>query len=214
MTGCNNFCTYCAVPYTRGRERSRLASEIKKDFKSLIKKGHKEITLLGQNVNSYQSKGKIKDFPDLLKDLTEIEGDFQIKFLTSHPKDMSDKLINLIAENLKTSKEIHLPVQAGDNTILKKMNRSYTVGHYKKLIKKIKKKIPNVILTTDIIVGFPGETEKQFKNTVKLIKEVDFEQIFVSRYSPRTGTTAAQLEDDVSHQDKKRRWRAVNQFNK
>ncbi len=195
MTGCNNFCTYCAVPYTRGREKSRPAHEIINEVKKLIKNGCKEIWLLGQNVNSYSgkfdfssiglavgsfSKNKIKareeksNFPLLLKMINNLPGDFQIKLLTSHPKDMSDELIKVIAECSKISKEIHLPLQSGDNTILKKMNRKYTIDHYKNLIKKIRQKIPNAKISTDIIVGFSGETKKQFENTAKAMRDIKF----------------------------------------
>ena len=204
MTGCNNFCSYCAVPYTRGREKSRSVNEIIKEVKKLVKNKYQEITLLGQNVNSYEF-----GFPKLLKSISEIPGNFQIKFMTSHPKDMSDELIKTIAENKKISREIHLPIQSGDNTILKKMNRKYTVGGYKKLIKKIRKAIPEAIISTDIIVGFPGETKKQFENTVKLVKEMNFKQIYTARYSPRLGTKAAKLENDVPDNEKIKRKRII-----
>jgi tRNA-2-methylthio-N6-dimethylallyladenosine synthase len=250
MTGCNNFCSYCVVPYTRGRERSKPADEIIKEIKSLIKNGCKEITLLGQNVNSYRSQiastkiqtnshpasnhpkgGKYQisknknsqllvtnsqslehgeiTFPQLLRIINAIPGDFTIKFLTSHPKDMSDELIEVIAECKKVAKEIHLPVQSGDNTILKKMNRKYTVGHYKKLIKKIRAKIPNTIISTDVIVGFPGETKKQFANTVKLFQQIKFDKAYINKYSPRFGTIAYKLKDDVPQEEKKRRWKIL-----
>jgi len=204
MTGCNNFCSYCVVPYTRGREKSRPVDEIIKEVKKLIKDGYKEIILLGQNVNSYKF-----GFPKLLQTISNLPGNFQIKFMTSHPKDMSDKLIKTIAENKKISKEIHLPVQSGDNNILKKMNRGYTVGDYKKLIKKIYKEIPEAIISTDVIVGFPGETKKQFENTVKLVKEIDFKQIYTARYSPRFGTTASKLENNVPDNEKIKRKRVI-----
>jgi tRNA dimethylallyltransferase len=207
MTGCDNFCSYCVVPYTRGREQSRPAQEIIKEVRNLVKQGYKEITLLGQNVNSYQSKSY--DFPKLLKVLNNISGNFQIKFLTSHPKDMSDQLIKTIARGEKIAKEIHLPVQSGDNQILKRMNRGYTVGHYKKLVKKIRQEIPKVKISTDIIVGFPGETKKQFANTVKLVKEIGFCQIYAAAYSPRPGTAAFKLKDDVPSDEKKRRKRIL-----
>jgi len=206
MTGCDNFCSYCAVPYTRGREISRTAIEIIKEIKDLIKNGYKEITLLGQNVNSYKDK---LTFPELLQAINNLSGDFQIKFMTSHPKDMSDHLIKIIANGEKISKQIHLPVQSGDNQILKKMNRNYTITHYKKLIKKILQSIPNAKISTDIIVGFPGETEKQFQNTIKLVKEIKFKQIFISAYSPRTGTSATKLKDDISPNEKKKRKRII-----
>ena len=204
MTGCNNFCSYCAVPYTRGREKSRSIDKIITEAKKLIKDNYKEITLLGQNVNSYQF-----GFPKLLELISDITGDFQIKFMTSHPKDMSDQLIKTIAENKKISKEIHLPIQSGDNMILKKMNRGYTVGGYRKLIKKIRKAIPEAIISTDIIVGFPGETKKQFENTVKLVKEINFRQIYTARYSPRLGTKAAKLENNVPDNEKIKRKRII-----
>lgn len=207
MTGCDNFCSYCVVPYTRGREQSRPAQEIIKEVRNLVKQGYKEITLLGQNVNSYRSKSY--GFPKLLKVLNNISGNFQIKFLTSHPKDMSDELIKIIAQGEKIAKEIHLPVQSGDNQILKKMNRGYTVNQYKKLIKKIRKKIPKVKISTDIIVGFPGETKKQFANTVKLVQEIGFCQIYTAAYSPRPGTAAFKLKDDVPSDEKKRRKRIL-----
>jgi len=215
MTGCNNFCSYCVVPYTRGREYSRPAQKIIKEVKDLVKKGYKEITLLGQNVNSYQdeeglSPGAIPlNFPNLLKTLNDIPGNFQIKFLTSHPKDMSDELIKIISQSKKISREIHLPVQSGDNQILKKMNRGYTINHYKKLIKKIRQQIPQVKISTDIIVGFPGETRNQFQKTVNLVKEIGFKQAYVSAYSPRPGTTAAKSRDNVSSNEKKRRKRII-----
>lgn len=207
MTGCNNFCTYCVVPYTRGPEYSRPASEIIKEVKDLIKKDYRTITLLGQNVNSYKSEKT--NFPELLKMISQIPGNFQIKFLTSHPKDMSDKLIEAIAQGEKISKEIHLPVQSGDNQILEKMNRGYTIGHYKKLIKKINQKINQAQISTDIIVGFPGETKKQFQNTVNLVKEIGFQKAYVAAYSPRPGTAAAKLKDDVPADEKKRRKRVL-----
>ena len=200
MTGCNNFCSYCAVPYTRGREKSRPTQEIIKEVENLIKNGYKEITLLGQNVNSYKN-----NFPVLLKILNNLPGKFEINFLTSHPKDMSDELISIIANSEKVSKNIHLPIQSGDNEILKKMNRGYTVGHYKKLIKKIRQSIPEAEISTDFIVGFPNETKKQFQNTIKLIKEIKFSRAFISCYSLRPGTAAAELKDNIPSGIKKRR---------
>jgi len=203
MTGCDNFCSYCAVPYTRGREKSRSAREIIEEIKKLIKKGHKKIILLGQNVNSYSDKKT--GFPELLEMVNNIPGKFQIEFMTSHPKDFSDELIEVIRKGEKNARQIHLPVQSGDNQILKKMNRQYTVGDYKKLIKKIRKRIPDVKISTDIIVGFPTETEKQFQNTVKLVKEMNFSQAYISAYSPRPGTAAAKLKDNILSDEKKRR---------
>jgi len=203
MTGCNNFCAYCAVPYTRNREKSRPVDEIIKEVEALVKKGYKEIILLGQNVNSYQN------FPALLQSLNNIPGKFQIKFLTSHPKDMSDELIKVIAKSKKISREIHLSVQSGNNQILKKMNRGYTIQDYKKLIRKIRKVIPKAEISTDFIVGFPNETEKQFEDTVKLIKEIGFKRAYVSAYSPRANTAAFKLKDNVPSNEKKRRKRII-----
>jgi len=229
MTGCNNFCSYCVVPYTRGREYSRPAQKIIKEVKDLVKKGYKKITLLGQNVNSYQDQEGLSlrdspwnkdcllgtvplntlNFPNLLKTLNDIPGSFQIEFLTSHPKDMSDELIKIISQSKKISREIHLPVQSGDNQILKKMNRGYTINHYKKLIKKIRQQIPQAKISTDIIVGFPGETRKQFQKTINLVKEIGFKQAYVSAYSPRPGTAAAKSRDNITSNEKKRRKRII-----
>lgn len=210
MTGCNNFCAYCVVPYTRGREKSRPAKEIIREIKSLVKKDYKEVILLGQNVNSYKDKNV--NFPKLLKKINNIKGNFKINFITSHPKDMSDELIETMAKCQKLIKEIHLPVQSGDNEILKKMNRHYTASHYKKLIRKIKQKIPGIKISTDIIVGFPGETKKQFQNTVKLAKEIKFEKAYIAKYSPRPGTLAFKLRNNVSPQDKKTRWQILEKL--
>jgi len=210
MTGCNNFCSYCVVPYVRGREYSRPTKEIIDEVKNLIKKGYKEITLLGQNVNSYSCNmehgtwNKI-NFPKLLKMVNDIEGNFWLRFVTSHPKDMSNELINMVARCDKVCEYIHLPVQSGNDEILKKMNRDYTTKQYLALIEKIRTKIPNVTITTDAIVGFPGETKKQFKNTVKLFKIVGFDMAYIAQYSPRAGTAAAKLKDNVPHKEKKLR---------
>jgi len=208
MTGCDNFCSYCAVPFTRGREKSRLEKEIISEVKALIKKKQKNIMLLGQNVNSYRADKT--DFPKLLKKINDLPGNFQLSFMTSHPKDMSDELIKIMAKCEKLKREIHLPIQSGDNEILHKMNRRYTVTHYKNLIKKIRRAIPDVKITTDIIVGFPGETKKQFKNSVKLAKAIKFDGAFIAKYSPRPGTAATKLKDDVPVEEKKRRWRILD----
>jgi len=236
MTGCNNFCSYCAVPFTRGKEKSRPAKEILNEAESLVKKGCREIILLGQNVNSYQSAGyrlpatakkfhrPTKDdrqstinFVKLLKMINAIPGNFRLTFLTSHPKDMSDELIKTIAKNEKIIPSIHLPVQSGDNLILRKMNRRYTTTHYKNLIKKIrlafKKYRPSSLapeISTDIIVGFPGETKKQFQNTFNFCKEIKFDKAYIAQYSPRPGTAAAKLKDDIPPKEKKRRWRILD----
>ncbi len=207
--GCDNFCTYCVVPYARGREVYREAEEILDEVKNLANSGYKEITLIAQNVNSYTSESKkdIKkiNFSQLLELVNDIDGDFWIRFSTSHPKDMSEELIEIVAKCNKVCKHIHLPVQAGDNEILKKMNRGYTVTHYLKLIDLIKEKLPNASITTDSIVGFPGETEEQFNNTVKLYYKVGYDMTFVSQFSPRFGTAAAKMEDNVSKEEKTRR---------
>ncbi|MFH0956029.1 MAG: MiaB/RimO family radical SAM methylthiotransferase [Candidatus Falkowbacteria bacterium] len=208
--GCNNFCSYCVVPYARGREVYRPAADILREVKNLVKKNYKEITLIAQNVNSYKS-GKI-DFADLLKAVNNLKGDFFIRFMTSHPKDMSDKLIRTIAECKKVCRHIHLPVQAGDDEILRKMNRQYSVKHYVGLIKKIRQALPDASITTDIIVGFPGETKKQFNNTVQLFKEIKFDMAYIARYSPRPGTAAFKLADDVASAEKKKRWQALNKL--
>ncbi len=280
MTGCNNFCSYCAVPYTRGREISRPAEEIIVEVKRLIDKGYKEITLLGQNVNSYRSNGKNSssvallarhsfseggakedspiNFPRLLKLINDIPGKFWIRFLTSHPKDMSDELIETMAKCEKVCEYVHLPIQAGDDKILAKMNRRYTSVQYLKLIAKIKKAykkrstaysfchpesrefgmkdpiaigknilIPRnssvasfpqndsvwytpIAISTDIIVGFPGETKKQFANTAKIMRKVKYDMAYLAQYSPRTGTAAAKLKDNVSIVEKKRRKEFLN----
>ena len=203
MTGCNNFCAYCVVPYTREREISRSAKEIICEIKNLVKKGYKEIWLLGQNVNSYKD-GK-NNFPKLLKIVNDIPGDFWIRFTSSHPKDFSDELIRAMADCDKLPKYLNLPVQAGDDKILKKMNRPYTVAQYKILIKKIKKAMPDISLSTDIIVGFPGETKKQFENTAKLFRDIKFDMAYINKYSTRAGTAAAKLKDNILPAEKKRR---------
>lgn len=206
--GCDNFCSYCVVPYARGREVYRDADEILKEVRELVSKGYKEIILIAQNVNSYQSKIPnfgIITFSQLLRRVNDIPGNFRIRFSTSHPKDMSDDLINAVAECEKVCEHIHLPVQAGDNDILKRMNRKYTVEHYIDLIKKIRREIKGVCVTTDVIVGFPGETEEQFDKTVGMFKQIKFYLAYVSRYSPRYGTVSAKMEDDVPKEEKKRR---------
>ncbi len=213
-TGCNNFCTYCAVPLTTGREKSRPEKEILSEVKSLIKKGYKEITLLGQNVNSYGKDFKEKNinFSNLLKKINDISGKFWIRFLTSNPQDMSSKLIETIKEGEKICEYIHLPVQAGNNEVLKRMNRKYTREHYLKLISKIKKEIPGVAITTDTIVGFPGETKKQFQDTLDIYNKVSYDMAFIAQYSPRPGTVAAKMKDDVLPEEKKQREKDLNKI--
>ena len=209
--GCNNACTYCAVPYTRGKLICRNHKEIIKEVKTAVKNGFKEIWLLGQNVNNYQSPADSRiNFVKLLKMVSNVPGNFIIHFLSPHPKDFTEELINIMAESKKIAKYLNLPVQSGDNKILKKMNRPYTVEKYKNLIKKIREKIPNINLSTDIIVGFPGETKKQFENTLKLFKELKFNMAYISKFSPRKGTLAAKLKDNVPYQEKQRRWKTLN----
>jgi len=203
MTGCNNFCSYCVVPYVRGPEICRPANEIIKEIKNLVKNNFKEIWLLGHNVNSYSYKKT--NFPELLRRINKIPGNFWISFTSSHPNDFSNELIKTIAESHKISKYISLPIQSGDNEILKKMNRPYTIEQYKKLVKKIRKKIPALYLSTDIIVGFPGETKKQFNNTKKLLEELKFDMAYIAEYSPRPGTAAFKLKDNVPHKEKQKK---------
>lgn len=210
MTGCNNFCSYCVVPYVRGREYSRPPEKIIKEAKTLIKNGVKEIILLGQNVNSYQNFDI--NFPKLLKIINDLKGDFWLNFITSHPKDLLDELIKTMTECKKLSPHLHLPVQSGDDQILKKMNRGYDIKHYKNLIKKIRAKIPHLAISTDIIVGFPGETKKRFDNTAKLMKEIKFDMAYISMYSPRSQTAAYKLKDNIPLTEKKKRWQILNEI--
>ena len=203
MYGCDNFCTYCIVPNVRGREKSRKPGDILAEFRGLVEAGYKEITLLGQNVNSY-GKGLEEqvDFADLLNLLCAVPGDYQIRFMTSHPKDASRKLIDTIAAQDHLCKHIHLPVQSGSDRILKEMNRHYTVAQYMDLVNYAKEKIPGVTFSSDIIVGFPGETEEDFQATLDLIQRVKYMQLFTFIYSKRTGTIAAKLPDPATHAEK------------
>ncbi len=203
MYGCDNFCTYCIVPYVRGRERSREPQAILAEFRQLVEAGYKEITLLGQNVNSY-GKGLAEpiDFADLLAQLCRVPGDYQIRFMTSHPKDASRKLIDTIAAHPQLCKHIHLPVQSGSDRLLKEMNRHYTVAQYLALVEYAKEKIPGVTFSSDIIVGFPGETEEDFEETLTLVRRVGYMQLFTFIYSKRSGTKAADLPDPTTHAEK------------
>jgi tRNA-2-methylthio-N6-dimethylallyladenosine synthase len=222
MTGCNNFCSYCVVPYARGREISRPAEEIIKEIKNLAKKGCKEIILLGQNVNSYRFIDKSSsadeadkspiNFPILLNLLAKSYSITHFKFLTSHPKDFSNDLINVIARNKNISREIHLPIQSGSDKILKLMNRPYTQKKYLGLIQKIKKNIPEAIFTTDVIVGFPGETKKDFAETCKIFKYVKYNEAYINKYSPRPGTAALNLGDPIAWEEKKRREKILREI--
>lgn len=202
--GCNNFCSYCIVPYVRGRERSRKLEDILKDVKHVASIGYKEITLLGQNVNSYGNdfKDEKYTFVDLLQEIEKVEGIEVIRFVSPHPKDFSDELINLIAKSNKIAKQIHLPLQSGSNEILNKMNRKYTKEHYLNLVKKMKEKIPNVTFSTDIIVGFPSETEQDFLDTMDVVEKVRFDQIYMFCYSIRRGTRAEKMENQIEEKVK------------
>lgn len=200
MFGCNNFCTYCIVPYTRGREKSRKPEDIISEIKALVSDGVKEVTLLGQNVNSYSgvdADGKQWDFTDLIYALNDIVGLERIRFMTSHPKDLSDKLIKAFRECDKLCNYIHLPVQAGSSRVLKRMNRRYTREKYLDLVRKLRQAVPGIAISTDIIVGFPGETEEDFEETLTLAKEVQYDSAFTFLYSIRKGTPAAEYEDQI-----------------
>lgn len=207
MQGCNNFCTYCIVPYVRGREHSRSVENILSEVKQIAASGqYDKITLLGQNVNSYgKDLSPSVSFAELLRLVTAANGDFKVGFMTSHPKDLTDELIEEIATNDKVLKEIHLPAQSGNNRILKLMNRKYTREHYLSIIEKIKSRIPNVKITSDFIVGFPTETEEEFEDTMSLVEKVKFDGIFAFMYSPREGTVAAKMEGQIPLEVKKQR---------
>ena len=204
MYGCNNFCTYCIVPYTRGRERSRMPEDIVREITELANDGVCEVMLLGQNVNSY--RGRDCDFADLIKLIAEIDGIERIRFMTSHPKDLSDKLIQTFAECDKLCKNIHLPVQSGSSAILGKMNRHYTRESYLELVKKLREAVPDITISTDIIVGFPGETEKDFQDTLDLVSEVRYDSAFTFLYSVRQGTPAAEYAEQIPESIKHERF--------
>jgi len=206
MYGCDNFCAYCVVPYTRGRERSRPSGDIYREVKGLAEEGYKEVTLLGQNVNSYgKNLNENIDFPDLLKVLHEINGIERIRFVTSHPKDLSDKLIEYMRDLPKVCEHIHLPIQAGSDNVLRLMNRGYTYRDYKEKVDKIRKAIPDIAITTDVIVGFPGETEEDFRCTVEALREIEFDGIFAFKYSKRPGTMAVELPGHLDEETKSQR---------
>jgi len=196
MYGCNNFCSYCIVPYVRGRERSRKAEDILEEARQLIAGGAKDITLLGQNVNSYNG-GDGCDIAELMHRICALDGDFRLRFMTSHPKDASDRLIEAMAAEEKIVKHFHLPVQSGSDRILKEMNRKYTREAYLEKIAKLKAAVPDVSITSDIIVGFPGETEEDFEDTLSMMAEVRYDMVFSFIYSPRTGTPAAKMENQI-----------------
>ena len=197
MYGCNNFCTYCIVPYVRGRERSRRPEDVVAEVREAVAQGYKEVTLLGQNVNSYGKDHKLADFADLLKMVDEVPGIERVRFMTSHPKDLSDKLIETIANGKHICEHIHLPVQYGSDKILSAMHRIYTVDSYRALVKRIRAAIPDVALTTDLIVGFPGETDEDFAQMLDFLREIRYDSAYTFIYSKRSGTPAAKMEDQV-----------------
>lgn len=203
MYGCNNFCTYCIVPYVRGRERSRRPEDVLREVSELAAAGYRDITLLGQNVNSYD--GGIS-FPELLKKCSEVDGDFLVRFMTSHPKDASRELVDVMASSDKIARHFHLPVQSGSNRVLSAMNRKYTREQYLEKAMYIKEKLPFAALTTDIICGFPGETEAEFEETVSLVREVGFDMLYSFIYSPRRGTVAEKMPDHIPHEEQVRRF--------
>ena len=218
MNGCNNFCTYCIVPYVRGRERSRNPEDILNEVKELAKQGYKEITLLGQNVNSYLRSGKndfksdIKSFAELLRAVNKIEGIERIRFVSPHPKDFTDDVIEAIRDCEKVSKIVHLPLQSGSSQVLKAMNRKYTKEQYISLAEKMKRMIPNIVFSTDIIVGFPGETEEDFEDTLDVVRHIKFEQVFMFIYSRRVGTPGDRMENQVPDEIKHARFNRLKEL--
>ena len=207
MHGCNNFCTYCIVPYVRGRERSRRPEEVLEEARQIIAEGRRDITLLGQNVNSYGKDLDVPvDFADLLRMINDLPGEFVIRFMTSHPKDASEKLFRTMAECEKVARVIHLPFQAGNDRVLKAMNRGYTRREYLKKVDFARSLMPDLVLTSDIIVGFPGETEEEFEDTLSLLEQVRFDSLFTFIYSPRPGTPAARMEDPFTREQKQARF--------
>ena len=212
MYGCNNFCSYCIVPYVRGRERSREPEKILEEVNLLAKEGYREITLLGQNVNSYKGNDTIKNFADLLTEVCKIEGIERVNFISPHPKDFTDDVIDVIAKNEKISRIIHLPMQSGNTKVLKEMNRKYTKEQYLNLAQKMIEKIPGLVLSTDIIVGFPGETDEEFEDTLDVVRKINFEQIFMFIYSIREGTVAAERKDQVPEEIKHIRFNKLKEL--
>ena len=211
MYGCNNFCSYCIVPYVRGRERSRKKEDILKEVESLAKEGYKEITLLGQNVNSYDGGDGYK-FSNLLYDVCKIEGIERIRFISPHPKDFTDDVIKAIKKKKKISRIVHLPLQSGSTKVLKEMNRKYTKEQYLALAEKMRKEIPDILFSTDIIVGFPGETEEDFENTLDVVRKMNYEQIFMFIYSRRVGTVADKMENQIPEEIKHKRFERLKKL--
>ena len=220
MYGCNNFCSYCIVPYVRGRERSRKAEDIINEVKELAEKGYKEITLLGQNVNSYMKSereknicdDKIDSFAKLLYEINKIDGIERIRFVSPHPKDFTDDVIEAIRDSDKVCKLIHLPLQSGNTKVLKEMNRKYTKDQYLELVEKMKKQIPDVTFSTDIIVGFPGETDEEFEDTLDVVEKVKYEQVYMFIYSRRVGTPGDKMENQVPEEQKHKRFDKLKQL--
>lgn len=207
MYGCNNFCSYCIVPYVRGRERSRNPDIIFREADELVRAGYRDITLLGQNVNSYgKDLGNNVDFAGLIRKINKIEGDFLIRFMTSHPKDAGDRLFAAMAECEHAARHLHLPFQAGNDRILREMNRKYTCDEYLRLIDKVRGYMPDIVLTSDIIVGFPGETDQEFEDTLKVVEKVKFDALFTFIYSPRKGTPAEKMPDPATRAEKQIRF--------
>jgi len=207
MYGCNNFCSYCIVPYVRGRERSREPEAVINEVKSLVENGYKDITLLGQNVNSYGKDSNFDcDFADLLQRVARIDGDFTLRFMTSHPKDATKKLVDVMASESKIAKHFHLPLQSGSDSILLKMNRHYNLAQYLDTANYLKEKIQDITITSDIIVGFPGETDEDFEDTIKALQTVEFDMLYSFIYSPRIGTPAAEMENQVTQENKNKRF--------
>ena len=210
MYGCNNFCTYCIVPYVRGRERSRTPEAVTAEAEELVKQGYKDITLLGQNVNSY-GKGEAHGvgFPELLRRIDAIPGDFLIRFMTSHPKDATPELFEAIAASGKVSRHFHLPFQSGSNRVLRAMNRGYTREQYLDLIRTARQIVPGIVFTSDVIVGFPGETREDFEQTLDLVRQVGFVSLYTFIFSPREGTPAAKMPDPIPAEEKSRWFREL-----
>ena len=210
MYGCDNFCTYCIVPYVRGRERSRDAERVLEEVRQLVAEGYRDITLLGQNVNSYgndRRRGGEKDFPDfadLLREIDRIPGEYWIRFMSSHPRDAGEKLFDTMARCTHVAKQLHLPFQSGSDRVLKAMNRRYTADRYRELIRYARSVMPGLVLTSDVIIGFPGETKAEAMETVALVEETGFDALFTFIYSPRPGTKAAELPDPVPRAEKQK----------
>lgn len=206
MQGCNKFCTYCIVPYVRGRELSRSVEDISREIEGLAKEGYKEVTLLGQNVNSYGLDFRNgTDFGTLIRAIDKVDGIERVRYMTSHPRDMTFDMVDAMADSPKVARHMHLPVQHGSNEMLKKMNRGYTIEHFKELVSYVREKMPDIVLTTDLITGFPGETEEMHQETLALLKEVRFDSAYTFIYSPRNGTPAARMTDQIDEETKHRR---------